>query len=71
MRSMTAACGQIYFAQVLAVLGLAQVLTTDAVVTVAPLMSTGGTLALLVLIRFGMQATRRRLEAGEHLKWPL
>lgn len=71
MRSMTAACSLIYFARVLITLVLAQALTTDAMATIAPLMSTGGTLGLFVLIRFGMQAMRRRLEARENLKWPL
>jgi hypothetical protein len=71
LRSITAAWGVVYFAQVLIELGLARVLTPDTLFTVTPLMSVGGTLALIVLTRLRMQAARRRLERLEHLKWPL
>jgi hypothetical protein len=71
MRWITAACGGVYFVQMLVELGLYRVLRADTVVTIAPLIGTGGTVLLLVLIRPAMQATRRRLERDEHLTWPL
>jgi hypothetical protein len=71
MRSITAGWGVVYFAQVLIELGLVRVMSVDAVVTIAPIMSLVGTLGLIVLTRLRMRAARERLELVEHLKWPL
>ena len=45
--------------------------TADTLATIVPLMNAGGTIGLIVATRQAMQATRRRLERVEHLKWPL
>jgi len=71
MRSITAVWGAVYFAQVLIELGLARVLSVDAVVTIAPIMSLVGTLGLIAATRLRMRAARERLERVEQLKWPL
>jgi hypothetical protein len=71
LKWITAAWGMVYFAEVLIELGLARMLPAETVVTVAPIMSAGGTLGLIVLTRLAMQAARRRLERQERLTWPL
>ncbi|HTX48412.1 MAG TPA: VC0807 family protein [Caulobacteraceae bacterium] len=71
MRSITVGWGAIYFAQVFIEAGLARVLRADAVVTIAPILSTVGSLGLIVIARPAMQAMRKRLERVEHVAWPL
>ena len=71
MRSITAVWGVVYFIEVLIELGLARVLTPDTLFTMTPFMNVGGTLALIVLTRQRMRATREQLELKERLKWPL
>jgi hypothetical protein len=71
MRSITVGWGAIYFAQVLIELGLSRVLRAETVVTIAPILSTAGSLGLIVIARPAMQAMRKRLEVTEHVTWPL
>jgi len=71
MRSITATWAAIYFVEVLIEFGLARGLTASNVVTIAPLMSAGATVALLIFTRQRMRRLRERLELFEHLKWPL
>ena len=71
LRSITAAWGVVYFAEAAFEIGLAGVLKAETVATIAPLISTGGTLGLIVLTHQVMQAMRRRLEYVEHVTWPL
>lgn len=71
MRGLTAIWGAVYFAQVAIELSLARLAKPDTVVTVAQVMSLGGTLALLVFTRLYMHGVRTRLERREGLTWPL
>lgn len=71
MRSITATWGAVYVAEVLIEIGFARLLAPDAVVTIAPLMNVGGTLALILLTRRRMRVMRERLELEERLTWPL
>ena len=71
LRSITAAWGAVYVAEVLIEAGLAGVLSPDNLFTIVPLMNIGGTLGLIVLTRLWMRAMRRRLERVEQLTWPL
>jgi hypothetical protein len=71
LRWITAVWGIVYFAEVLIELGLARLLSAEAVVTLAPLMNVGGTLGLILFTRQAMKATRARLEREERLTWPL
>jgi hypothetical protein len=71
MRFISATWCAVYFAEVLIELGLAHALTANTVLTIAPLMNLGGTVALLVFTRMRMRTIRERLELFEHLRWPL
>jgi hypothetical protein len=71
MRLITATWGVVFIAQVLIEVGLARVLTPEAVVTISPLTGVGATLALIVFTRQRMRTARERLELLEHLRWPL
>jgi hypothetical protein len=71
MRGLTATWGAVYFAQVAVELGLARVVKPETVVTIAQIMSTGGTLALLVFTRLYVRRVRARVERLEGVVWPL
>ncbi|HEX3885923.1 MAG TPA: VC0807 family protein [Phenylobacterium sp.] len=71
MRGLTMVWGAVYFVQVAIELGLARAAKPDTVVTVAQIMSTGGTLALLVFTRLYMHRVRARVERREGVAWPL